>query len=742
MITGYSSSNRRGFAARLLAGLLLSGLPLAASEAGPGAPDSAGTPVAVPETSATASTAIPAADTAAKEGAIDLGKTTVTGRSRALTRKESGYVARMPLRNLENPQSYIVVPKELTEQQMAVDFNSAFKNIPGSSKAGQWMQGSSQFYTRGFISTAEVRNGLSVNVVTDVDPVNVERIEAIRGPAGALFGSGTGISYGGLFNVVTKAPTGDFMGSVTASGGSWNLGRVTADVNVPLNPGKTLLMRVNLAKHYEGSFMDQGYSDAWAIAPSLTYKVNDRLKLSLDVDAYQREGTSILSTSLEEGITARNAEDLRIGYGRSFLNNGLVTESRNTSIYARADYRLTPDWSSESVVAVSNSQSDLASIYLRLVDDSLAVRTLDDQAWKVNTRQVQQNFRGEYSTGIVRNQMLVGFGVSAFDYLWPYTIDNDTVNYRDIGPDYYVGQDVYRARIGSLPLQMWSAETYNYNAYLSDAVHLGDRFTALLGIRWDRFDDRGASDGLSEKEGKYEQDAFSPKLGLVYRPVKDALALYTSYMSGFKNVSGRNYEKEIFVPEHAHQGEVGAKIQAAGGRLAGTVAVYGLQVQDVVRGDLDHPGFSVQDGTQNSWGVEFDVSSQPIPGLDLIAGYAWNHSELTKSESDVEGRRPPSAGPELAANFWASYEIPGGPAQGLGAGLGGNYASRAYYRNSDSFVFIVPAYMLLDASVFYDQPTWRAGLKVDNLTSEKYWSPDALQAGAPRRLIGNITYKF
>jgi iron complex outermembrane receptor protein len=684
----------------------------------------------------------PAADSAAiADSAYGLERQVIRARAKSLTRKESDQVARMPLKNLENPQAYAVVPKELVRDQLAVDYNSAFKNIPGTTKSVQWMQGSSQFYTRGFETSTDVRNGLSVNVVTDLDPVNVERIEAIRGPAGALFGAGSGISYGGLFNRVTKAPFETFKGEVSWSTGSWNLNRLAADVNTPLDKEKTLLLRVNLARHQEGSFLDHGFSDAWALAPSLLYKVNDRLTLSLEAETYSRTGTAVPQLSIYGG-SARSIEDLGIGYRRSFLNNSLAGVSRSANVYAKADYAITDNWSSQTVVSYTSTGSDLASIYLGVIDDSLAMRWYDSQNWKVYTRQFQQNFRGEISAGPIRNQLLIGFGAGDRNSSWPYTVAMDTVDFRNPGENYLVGMDQYRARIAAGPLSMWLEEYYSYNAYVSDAVHLGDRFTALLGLRWDRFDNRGSSDGMSEPTDIYDQDAIAPKAGLVFQPIKDVASLYANYQSGYRNVTGRSFEKESFVPERAHQLEVGAKVMAPGGRLAATVSVYGIEVGNLKRADLAHPGYSVQDGTQESRGVEVDVAAQPVHGLSLVAGYGYNHSEMTKADEDVEGRRPTTAGPEEAANFWVSYELPAGPAQGLGAGLGGNYAGEAFNVNTSSSEFTVPSYTLWDATVFYDSRAYRIGLKVDNFTNEKYWSPAYLQAGPLRRFIGNITYKF
>lgn len=681
---------------------------------------------------------------AVSDTAINLDKTVVTGRTRALTRRESDQVARMPLKNLENPQAYQVVTKELAEQQLVTDYNSLYKNVPGATRSGTWMQGQSQFFTRGFESSSNVRNGLSVDIVTDIDPVNVERMEAIRGPAGALFGAGNGISYGGLFNTVTKKPYSTFGGSVSATGGSFDLGRATLDLNVPLNPEKTLLLRVNAAKHNEGSFQDQGFTDSWTLAPIVVYQPSDRLKLTLEWESYRKLGTAIPSFWINEGaVTAHSMDDLGLDPNRSFTDNSIETESRTNNLFAKAEFQWNENWTTETVAALTSSHSNLFSIYLGIDDDTHATRTLDWQAWKVNTSQIQQNIRGEFTTGLIRNQILVGAGVSSYNYRWPYVLARDTVNYRNLDANYYVGLEQYRARISAEPLSMWTAESYTYYAYASDALHFGDRFTALFGLRWDRFDERGGSDGLGgEVFGQYEQDAFSPKLGLVYQVLPHQVATYVNFMSGYRNVNGRSEDGEAFDPEHAYQGEWGLKAQALAGRLTSNLAVYAIQVQDVVRSNPENPDFSIQDGTQISYGIEADIAAEPIDGLSLILGYTWNRSEMTQADENVEGRRPTGAGPELAANFWATYALPFGSLKGLGMGLGGNYASEVYHRNTDTFVFTVPGYFAMDATVFYDQPSYRLGLKAENLSNEKYWTASSLQVASPRRYMGNITYKF
>ncbi|MDO7744105.1 MAG: carboxypeptidase-like regulatory domain-containing protein, partial [Pedobacter sp.] len=143
--------------------------------------------------------------------------------------KESESVARLPLPNLENPQVYSVISKELLQEQGATDFKVAFKNVTGVIATAA-PNGAFYIRTRGFYTGINLRNGLAVQQFTGMDLINVEKIEVLKGPSGTLFGSSL-VSYGGLVNKVTKKPLDTFKGAVNYSIGSWNLNRLTADIN-------------------------------------------------------------------------------------------------------------------------------------------------------------------------------------------------------------------------------------------------------------------------------------------------------------------------------------------------------------------------------------------------------------------------------------------------------------------------------------------------------------------------------
>ncbi|WP_278021510.1 TonB-dependent receptor [Flavobacterium ginsengisoli] len=237
-------------------------------------------------------------------------------------RKESEEVSKMKLKNMENPQVYTIVSKELMKEQVITDYNSAFKNVPGAGISEVRNQGRTTNISRGFATPQLVRNGVGSFTYNTIDPSNLERIEVIKGPSATLFGS-TISSFGGLFNRVTKKPFNFFKGEVSYSAGDWDLNRLTADINTPLNEDKTALFRLNTALHSERSFQDAGFNKSFFIAPSFSYEVSDRLTLLIDAEFSVSKGTSPtrLTPYTKADATAHSIEELGIPYNLSFANN-------------------------------------------------------------------------------------------------------------------------------------------------------------------------------------------------------------------------------------------------------------------------------------------------------------------------------------------------------------------------------------------------------------------------------------
>jgi iron complex outermembrane receptor protein len=255
----------------------------------------------------------------------------------------------------------------------------------------------------------------------------------------------------------------------------------------------------------------------------------------------------------------------------------------------------------------------------------------------------------------------------------------------------------------------------------------------LVSLRVDRYQLKG-SDG-------YSQTSLTPKLGLIYQPVKDQVSIFGNYMSGFTNngpIVQPDGTRVILKPEHAYQWEGGVKVSTANNRLSATVSYYNIDVRDALR--YDNANFTYQDGKQKSKGAEVSIVANPVEGLNILAGYVYNKNQYIRATSgegkDVTGT------PRNVANFWGSYKFqPGAILQDFGFGVGGNYAQKSYYDLDNTIV--IPSFVLVNATVFYEQPKWRLGIAANNIGNKKYWSPSFTANPQPlRQLIASASFKF
>ncbi|MVM31744.1 TonB-dependent receptor [Spirosoma sp. HMF4905] len=688
------------------------------------------------------------------------------------SRSSSDYVSKMPLKNLENPQVYNTIGKELLTEQLVFSVDDAMRNAPGVQKmweaTGRAGDGGSYYNTRGFIVQSQLRNGLAGNVTSDIDAVNLEKLETIKGPSATLFGSAL-TSYGGLVNRVTKKPYETFGGEVTLSAGSYDFQRASLDVNTPLNQSRNLMLRVNTAFNHEGTFQTQGFSRRFALAPSLLFKPNERLSIQLDAEIYRIEGVGKqIFFFYVPGYTlgATRADQLNVDYRNSYMGSGLTQQSRSTNLFGQVNYQISPSFRSSTNISTSHSFSDGFGPYFYIIPDgktlgtNLLVRA--DQSTRNSTNdvfEVQQLFNGDFRLGSLRNRIVVGLDylhINSNQLFFGSTLDTAPIT---AGYDY---SKFSGAALAALYASKAPDFTYplsgikdTYSAFLSDVLNLTDQLSVLAALRVDDFHNKGGMVG-TEVAG-YNQTAFSPKFGLVYQPLKDKVSLFANYQNSFNNqgiynaydvTSSDSLTQRFAKLEQANQFEAGVKLNAFSGRLTTTISYYDIKVKNLLRTDpnpLAAAKFAqTQDGTQVSRGVELDVVANPFTGFNVVAGFAYNDSKLTQADADVNGRRPTTASSPVLANLWLSYRFNTYGLRGLGFGFGGNYASDNKIQNSISMgEFILPAYTVLNASAFYDQRKFRISAKVDNLTNQHYWiGYTTMNAQKLRNFVGSVAFKF
>lgn len=683
-----------------------------------------------------------------------LDEVVVNGMIRKFAEKKSSYVARMPLKNLENPQVYTVIPKELLSEQLAVDFRNVLTSSPGVSAAtlGVGSGGTGLgMRLRGFAGAngaGSIRNGMATNFVSLSDPANLESVEVIKGPSATLFGS-TLISYGGLINRVTKRAFEGVGGEVSLTGGAWGLGRISADYNTPLDANGKALFRINTALHKENSFQDYGINKTFMVSPTLTLKPNNRLTLTIEAEYFKSNRTTSyinLPGSLKS-MGINSVGDLNFDWNKSFASNDVTSKAEVLNLFGEAVYKISDKWTSHTLFSHSRSDNDANYLFLDVASkDSLSRRFMHIPSI-FTTQQVQQNFNGDFMIGSLRNRVLIGL-----DYTKLTTVDTRlTLNSYDKKLNSVTGNiaiqgttfPVYIDKYNSLMANPNKAVatrrfTRTYSAYASDVINITNRLDVMASLRFDRFDD---------VQNNYMQSAWSPKLGVVYQVIKNQVSLFGNYMNGFTNKGPATANPDgvvkSFKPEHAFQYEGGVKLELLGGKLNSTISLYHIKVDDRVRSVTAPTGsavasYSVQDGSQKSKGFEIDVIANPFKGMHVILGYGYNDNKFYKGSAD--GLRD-VATPRHLANFWIGHKLTTGSLKGFGIGLGGNFASSSFLDSSNNFK--VAGYGKLDATVFYEYDKFRIGAKVNNLTDKHYILGDYYaELQSPRQFLANVTYRF
>lgn len=661
------------------------------------------------------------------------------------SRKQSDNVARLPLKNLENPQVYNVVDKELIREQMAVTLEESFRNVPGAAPS-KTAAGIPAFFSRGFTTSDNLRNGMATYTRTTIDLATVDRVETIKGPSSTLFG-GSMVSFGGLVNYITKKPYDQLGGEITYTQGSYDLSRLAADINTPVNEDKTLLFRLNTAYQRENSFQDQGYGNTFVIAPSFSYQVNDRLTLRLDADFQSYKGTSNSAWIIGAGVKATSWDQLKLDYKRSLIDNSFAGKQESSNVFAQAEYKISDKWTSTTNYAwATGGYNDLYYFNLTWTSDTTVARNIGAYAPdRMGRKHVQQNFTGDFMIGNMRNRLVVGVDfMDQYRNLKYFFMNLDTVNIMRTQKDIRVQQLEDSMSLKTAAVS--AARQYTYAAYFSDVLNLTENLLVMASLRMDYFVNKGSKNVLTQvTTGNYNQTAFSPKFGIVYQPVLKKVAIFANYMNGFKNVANVTQPDGTvseFKPQQANQLEGGLKLDLLQNKLNATISYYDIQVKNSTRAEVrEGKTFTVQDGTQQSKGIEVEVVGNPFPGFNFVTGYGYNDNEYKKADPKIAGKRAAGT-PKHVGNIWLSYSILKGAVKGLGIGTGVMYVSDAFYDNTNAF--ILPAYTVIDATVFYNTPRYRLSFKANNIAGEKYWVSDGFYA-RPQKLsnfLTSIAYKF
>ncbi len=668
----------------------------------------------------------------------------------------------------ETPFSVQVVPRQTIDDQQAVTLQDAIgPNVSGVTGSSP-VTGFETFTVRGFnIGQNIYRNGLRETINSATDMGNVQSIEVVKGPVAALYGR---IEPGGLIDLVLKRPLDQQYTSVQEQAGSYGFTRTSVDVTGPLNADKTLSYRVNADYQHSDSFRDFVDSENVFVAPTLSYRPNDRIRLNVDFEFQRR-------TFVDDnnGLVAIGNRPASIPISAYLGDPSIQAESKPREDRRLVAYDLsidlTKDWNFTHRFYNSNNGYTDSQVSVASVNQltGVAGRTLLAGQFAVNTTSTNFDLKGKFDTGPLHHSVLIGMDYYNSDspvspLILTFGFQNIPSPTNIYGPNPWGTGFPYK----SLPGNVWQINTQEWTGiYGQDMISLlDDRVHVLLGGRYD-WAHQGSAFYFNSNpilgpllaQASYvnpSDQAFSPRAGVAF-DVLPWLTVYGNYSQSLGANNGVTSNSQPLAPQKGVQYEVGAKAEFLDKRLLATLALYDITKTNVPTPDPVNPAVSDVIGKARSKGVELDVTGRVTENWSLIANYSHIDARVTQgalynpvteitTENAVAGNQLPSV-PLNSGNLWAKYDA-NGALKGLSAAGGVNIVGAAQGDNANSFR--LPTHAIVNSMLAYrfaiGGTYLTAQLNVKNLLDTTYYSSALTRfsviPGAPRTVLGSLRIEF
>lgn len=664
---------------------------------------------------------------------------------------------------IEIPQNIQVISnKILADQQVISMSDGLIRNISGAVRLEHW----GNLYTNISMRGSQIqafRNGFNV-VASYWGPLTedmsfVDHIEFVKGPAGFMLSNGDPT---GSYNVVTKKPTGETKGEATFTIGEYDLYRASLDLDGKVNKSGKLLYRFNASAQTKGSHRPNEFDNRYAIAPVISYQVDEKTKLTAEYNL-QYANMSDVGSYYVFGPTSQGYASLPRNF--TMLPTGLEpTNIKDQTFLVNLTHDIDDHWkiTAQGYYLLYDQVGSSMWPQSEMTDDGKIIRGVGvwDAFSKMSLGQVFAN--GNLTTGKVKHRILVGIDVGKKNYLadWGQSHALDTAD----GGEF----DVYQPNLGVPPNGYPSfdrttslearaalaggAMTQEYKGiYLQDELGFFDnrlrltlagRFTSVSQSAWGEAPDKASH--------------FTPRIGLSWS-IDTNTSAYALYDQAFVPQSGRIFGGGKIDPITGNNQEIGIKRNWANGLWSSTLSVYRILRENELTADpfnsTPNESYSIVLGQKVARGVEFDLRGQLAPGLEVVANYAYTNAEVTEV---AEGVTEYEVGDDLlgyaanTANAWLTYKIQRGTLKNLGANAGFTWLWDRKTDNWDTSDLRLPDYFKLDAGLFWENDKLRITANLFNLLDEylytgSYYSWNNAfywQSEAPRNLRLSVGYKF
>ncbi|RAJ06663.1 iron complex outermembrane receptor protein [Chitinophaga skermanii] len=632
----------------------------------------------------------------------------------------------------EIPQNIQVVTSKLLADQAIFDMlEGVTRNVSGVTRLEHW-DNYANINMRGSQISA-FRNGMNVSMpwgpLTE-DMSFVERVEFVKGPANYMLASGY---PGGMYNVVTKKPTGISQREVTVSVGSFDTYRATIDLDGKLTKNGKLLYRLNVMGQKKGAHRPGEYNDRVSVAPVLTYKFNDKTSITAEYD-YQFSKMALIGSAYV--FSPKGYGDLPRNF-TMYEKNLDPTKINDHSGFLTFNHEFNKNWRFTAQFAIFNSTTFGSSIW---PDWQFGVHENGDLIRGVGMwdsrgkNQLGQAFvNGSFKTGALKHNLLGGIDAGKKQYMatWGqgFNLDTATDPFNIYNPHYGVPKSSIPAYDRSKPLKdraSYFADEKYYSFYAQDEiVFWKERARLSVALRYTNFETDAHTVGGTSKDNK-----VTPRVGLNVEVAKGT-NVYGYFDQSFMGQAGIIYPNKPVKPLEGNTFELGVKKDWFGGKWNTTLAAYHITNKGKIIGDPDtthlpKDAFSLQLGETVAKGIEFDLRGEIVKGLQLTLNYAYTDHEVTEDINPANvGNKIPGYAKHLT-NGWLSYRFSKGIFKHLGLSAGYQYqVDRTTWAWSATAKDQLPNYFRVDAGISYAMPKYYVNVNINNIFN-KY-----LYSGAP-----------
>lgn len=659
----------------------------------------------------------------------------------------------------EIPQSVSVLTKQRLEDQNLTDLGQAAEQMTGLTvqDSGHRL---ADIYSRGFpIDSIQLDGGAPMSIASgnytfiSYDMAEFDRVEVLRGAAGLINGTG---NPGGAINLVRKMPTATPQLNFTASAGRWDNYRTEVDASGPLAFDGKLRGRGVVAYENRKYFTDNRATEKPTFYGVLETDIGPDAALAFG-GRHQR----IKEKGTPQGFPRfSNGDDLGLPRNTSLTAPWAFEETTSNEVFTKLSWRLAPRWTLRANATYTEENRDVNGGYVSGAVNPVTRKGSrwvgsDQHSWN-RQLMLDINLSGAFDLAGRTHEVLVGADMQDIKSKWQSFVvqraSGQVADLFDIGSTPYVSGDLAR---GQLFRSYEPNDTRQYGVYGTLRLEATDNTKVIVGARANKYKfNQVYSTYLNDSwqmtdtwriasATKYsEPTQVVPFGGILY----DLTPEWTAYASYAEIFNPQAYYRSGpapgtgLDPMHGSNAELGLKGELLDGKLNTSIALYRIVQKDRAVLDSRYPSSEtlfagaccyLNAGKVVSQGVELEVSGEIASGINVYAGYTYNHNRDQTKNAVFS-----TITPKHSLKFFGTWQLSGRASDWkLGGGVtvnskqyvsgtaaSWNASAQNWTGGSVPFNFTQGGYAVWNLLAEYRlDRNWTLALNVDNVFDKWYY---------------------